>query len=92
MKLIGTAAGVPTRFDGQYVVEYNPVPVSLDTPYDGGTLHTSSHLQDAKLFHDVAEAHEYWRQGAGIERTNGTGEERPLTAWAIELELVEEPC
>jgi hypothetical protein len=92
IKLLMTARGIPTPQDGKFIVSYDPEPVSLDTPYDGGVLVTTDRVEDAKLFHDIAEAHEYWMLGPELPRRADGQKERPLTAWTIELVRVDEPC
>ena len=48
LKLIFTAAGIPTEFDGRYVRRYDPTLREADGSYDGGIRdHARSEGRDA---------------------------------------------
>lgn len=84
IKLVGTAAGVPTEFDGKYVKHYDPAVMPADgSPYDGGILEVTDDPSQAKQFETAEAAFLYWRQSFGIR--NDGDLERPLTAWSVEI-------
>lgn len=83
MKLVSTAAGVPTEFDGCYVVEYDPTYVHPQG-YDGGILRVTANRAEAMRFETIGAALELWRKSYG-NRADGEPN-RPLTAWSVMLE------
>jgi len=82
IRLLETAAGVKTEFDGEYVREYDPGYVHSDG-YDGGLLETTADRALARRFATPYAALEYWRQSFGT-RADGKPN-RPLTAWTVEV-------
>lgn len=86
IRLVGTATGEPTEFDGTYVKFYDPTYVHPDG-YDGGTLEVTKDPREAMQFPDLGAALAKWRQAFGW---GGCGQpNRPLTAWTVTFEEVE---
>ncbi len=83
IRLIGTAAGVPTEFDGQYVKAYNPTLHRADGSYDGGLLQTTTNPAEAWRFRNTAEALLAYRWAFGLDVDGRPN--RPLTAWTVEF-------
>lgn len=83
IKLIGLVAGEPTDFDGQYLVEYDPVPLDEG---DGDFIHliVTEDPAKAKQFATLEEAVALYRASSG---TRPDGEpDRPLTAYSVMFE------
>lgn len=87
LKLLETASGQVTEFDGKYLVFYDPTYVHPGG-YDGGLLKVSGDISLAMQFSSAAAALEKWRESFG-KREDGELN-RPLTAWTIEILPVEE--
>ncbi len=81
IRLIGTVQGVPSPFDGQCVVVYDPRPISRG---EAPILKTTPFELLAKRFATAAAAAEYWRRDSGVLRDDGKPD-RPLTAWTVEI-------
>jgi hypothetical protein len=88
LKLLETASGQATRFDNGYVAEYDPAYAPPGLPYDGGLLSVTDDIGQAMQFPNAATALEKWREPFGI-RTDGE-QNRPLTAWSIEIVPIED--
>lgn len=86
IKIIGTAAGVATEFDGSYVQKYDPAFIELDGSYNGGILEVCHDPKDALQFDSAEAAMECWRRSFGL-RPDGR-ENRPLTAFTVEISAV----
>jgi hypothetical protein len=85
MRLIGSAAGIPTDHDGQWVVEYDPTrPGTPDSQGRPMLAHivTTSDPRHARRFTDIKELHAYWLAESGLPFPRN----RPLTAYTIALE------
>jgi hypothetical protein len=80
--------GRPTPHDGNFVVEFRPGAMDRHGALHGGILRTSRDPADALSFPSALEAFEFWRQANGL-RPDGKPN-RPLTAWTIEFEPVQE--
>ena len=81
LRLIGTVAGVPSPFDGQCVVHYDPTPIARG---EQPILVTTPFELMAKRFDTAADAIAYWKTDYGGYRDDGKLD-RPLTAWSIEV-------
>ncbi len=81
IRLVGTVQGVPSPFDGQCVVDYDPTPIRRE---EAPILKTTPFELLARRFATPAEAIEYWRRGSGVLRDDGKPD-RPLTAWSVEI-------
>ena len=84
LKLVKTAAGIPTEFDGQYVRRYDPTFREADGRYAGGILETTRDRTQALQFEDAGAALAKWREPYGM-RADGEPN-RPLAAWTVEIE------
>jgi hypothetical protein len=91
IQIIGLISGIPTPFDGQYIVEYDPERDGKDpdglpmwchlvtTPNRTDALHLSNH-----------DAVELWRQVSQREPLRADGRpNRPLTAFTVEIKNVD---
>lgn len=78
IRIIQTSIGIPTIYDGQYILDFNPNQFK-----PRGLLTTTSDIMKAKQFKDHADAFIYWKQTHGM-RPDGKPN-RPLTAWTIEI-------
>jgi hypothetical protein len=87
IKLLETAAGEVTEFDGQYVKAYDPTYHPPGEEYDGGILEVTPHVEEALTFASSTAAFAKWRQAHGL-RSDGMPN-RPVTAWTVEVELIE---
>ena len=83
LRLVGTAAGKPTEFDGKFLEYYDPSYCPKNLPYDGGALLVTPDLNQAMQFKDAAAALEKWRESYGV-RADGQPN-RPLTAFSVEV-------
>jgi len=83
IRLMETVAGVPTEFDGQYVVAYDPTWKRPDGSYDGGILEVTKNPHEALHFESMEGAVSKYRQPFG-RRPDGLPN-RPLTAWTVEI-------
>lgn len=84
IKLVGLARGLPTEYDGQFVVEYEPPSMDAFGRYrDDGKLVTSADIDQARRFPDLGAALDFGRQQNGL-RPDGLPN-RPLTAWHLEF-------
>ena len=81
LRLIGTVAGVPSPYDNQCVVRYDPTPIARG---EQPILVTTPFEVLAKRFDTASDAIAYWRTEAGTPREDGEPD-RPLTAWTIEV-------
>lgn len=81
LRLIGTVAGVPSPFDGQCVVRYDPTPIARG---EQPILVTTPFEVMAKRFDTAQDAIEYWRMESGVYRDDLLPD-RPLTAWSVEV-------
>jgi hypothetical protein len=88
LRLITTAAGFETEFDGLYLKAYDPSFHPPGEPYEGGILEVTSDPAEALQFADAGAALKKWQESYGI-RPDGEPN-RPLTAWSIEIEHTEE--
>jgi hypothetical protein len=86
MRIVGTVRGVPTEFDGKYLVEYEVPAMDFQGNYHGGKLITTADISKARRFQSAAEALELWRTECGV-RPDGKPN-RPLTAYTIEVSHV----
>jgi hypothetical protein len=87
IKLLETAAGAVTEFDGMYVKAYDPTYDPPGEEYDGGILEVTGNIEEALAFETPTAAFAKWKQSYGT-REDGRPN-RPLTAWTIECELIE---
>lgn len=92
LRIIGLVNGLPTEFDGQYIVNYDPERdmwsrYGLMACY----LETTWKVEDARTFDTPGEYLDYWRKIPAKEPIRPDGEpNRPLTAFTVEaLKLVE---
>ena len=85
--LVGTAAGVPTEFDGKYLKAYDPTYIRPGG-YDGGILRVTGDLREAMRFPNLRAALEKYRQSFGM-RQDGLPN-RPLTAWTVTFREIPE--
>lgn len=83
LRLIETASGQPTEYDGKFVEFYDPTYCPEGMDYDGGILLVTSDIHQALQFKNAAAALAKWRESYGI-REDGEPN-RPLTAWSIEI-------
>ncbi len=83
IRLIETTTGIPTEFDGKWLVEYDPTILLPDGSYDGGLLEVTDDPAQAKDFPTTEECLACWNQSYGI-RPDGKPN-RPLTAWTVEV-------
>jgi len=99
IQLLGLVDGTPTRFDTQYVVEYDPMKwryrdVSSIAEVEqlvGEFLTVTDDPTKAKQFASMAEATECWRSlGPGVRPWDGKPN-RPLTAFSITVVPIREP-
>ena len=88
IRLLVTAAGTPTEFDGKYVRRYDPTYRRPDGSYDGGILEVTRDPREALRFAGPRAAIDAYRSSYGI-RPDGEPN-RPLTAWNISIEPQEE--
>lgn len=84
IKLIGTAAGVPTVHDGRYLSAYVPAPLLDDETWGDGVLETVADSQFALKFPNLEAAMKVRNAQNGL-RPDGEPN-RPLTAWTLEFE------
>jgi hypothetical protein len=81
MRLVGSATGVKTLVDGEYLVEYNP-----NANGGRGDLKTSADRADARRFPTAGDAMEFWRQQSKRRPYRPDGKpNRPLTAFSVEI-------
>lgn len=85
LKIIETAAGIPSPFDGQYVAAYDPTWHRPDGSYDGGMLRVTPDPAEALQFESVVDALAVWRRQYGT-RPDGKPN-RPLTAFTVEMAI-----
>jgi hypothetical protein len=89
IQLVETALGLPTRHDGQWVVEYDPSPRNL--PLGEAVLRTSANREHAKRFKTRDDAWYLWRRVDTRQPVRADGKpNRPLTAWTVSITQVEE--
>jgi hypothetical protein len=85
MRLIGTASGEPTAYDGQWLVEYDPTRAGVH-PGDGrptiAHIVTTDDPHRARRFADAHELHACWTAASGLPAPR----DRPLTAFTIAWE------
>jgi len=89
LEILGLVDGSPSPFDGQFLVEFDP-----DRPGvapDGRPiifhLVTTADSQEARIFADANEAHEFWRQVSKKNPIRPDGEpNRPLTIFTVAIE------
>lgn len=81
IQIVGSPTGEPTGIENEYVVSYDPSAQAPDADYPTGILVTTPDLAKARLFPDVAEAIEFYRQSHG-DRPDGRPN-RPLTAFSV---------
>ncbi|KKN85910.1 hypothetical protein LCGC14_0273220 [marine sediment metagenome] len=81
MKLVGLVAGIPTMYDGLYLVHYDP-----STLEDTGSivLSATADKAEAKRYPSLIELRAEWARSIG-QRPDGR-QDRPLTAFTIEIE------
>ena len=84
IQLVERVDGLPSIYDGTYVVNYNPSSIGMG----GGEafLQTTRHLKEARVFKDFVDATNYWKQ---IDQRNPVRYDgkpnRPLTIFNIQL-------
>lgn len=83
LRILGTAHGVPTPFDGKFVAAYDPSFHPPGEPYDGGLLEVTDDPEKALLFGSAVDAMECWRKSHGT-RPDGRPN-RPLTVFTVEV-------
>jgi hypothetical protein len=85
LQLIALSNDGPTPNDGEYVVEYDPVPRMAP---GGEFIHlvTTPNRDDARQFPTVEAAMECWRSTSGRFRPDGKMD-RPLTAYTVEVSI-----
>lgn len=83
IRIIGLASGTASKFDGSYVVAYNPACWPDGEEYDGGLLVTTEDLNAAKKYETAQAAMDCYRQSYGLRRDGEPN--RPLTAWTVEI-------
>jgi len=86
IQLIGLVAGIPTEWDGQYVVEYHPRRWTRNII--GAYLVTTPDRAKAHRYPDSAAAWETWRTVRGV-RSDGKPD-RPLTTFTVVIENIPE--
>jgi hypothetical protein len=85
VKILTTAAGIPTDFDNQYIVDYDPTWVEPNGVYDGGVLLVTRDRENARRFSLYEWTKLYYT--AHGRRDDGLPN-RPITAWHIEVSLI----
>lgn len=85
IRIIGLADGMPTAFDGKYLVEYDPTRDGIDPEGYAINAHiaVTSDPQEAQRFESVTAAVEASQAASGW-RLDGQPN-RPLTAFTIEF-------
>jgi hypothetical protein len=84
LKIIGLVNGVPTKFDGKYLVEYDPKPRLDDVGEYYIHLVATDKPEEARQFAGAAEAMEAYLSYHAL-RPDGKPD-RPLTAYTVEVE------
>ncbi len=91
LKIVGRAIGLPSVFDGRYLVEYDPEIDGRDPKGRPMRAHvvTTSNKSEARQYADSIEAFGHWKQQCKREPVRPDGKpNRPLTAFTVELEKV----
>lgn len=84
IKLLATAAGVPTEHDGRYLVRYQPTRMDQRGDFEPGfVLVTTPDVAYAARYLSELDAWDTVRLQAGL-RPDGKPN-RPLTAWHVEI-------
>ena len=84
IKIIGLAHGMPTPFDGQYVMEYDPTRPGVDPAGELMIAHLVCTPDPAKALDlPIDEAFELWRKAQG--RRADCRPSRPLTAFHVDI-------
>lgn len=93
MKIVGLINGGTTPFDGEYLLEYDP---GVDGEEPGTGMPMYCHLRtvrdqrQAKRFDDTG-AFEEWQRTDPRQPVRDDGQQnRPLTAFTVEIEWVDE--
>ena len=90
IQLIGLVNGLATKFDGEYLKEYDPMrpgkyPDGRDMYF---LLVTTPDRSEAKKFDTAVAVHVEWTRSSGRTRPDGK-DDRPLTAFTISPERVD---
>jgi len=93
MRIVGLACGMPTVFDGQYLVDYEVDTPSIDSRGRQMDIHlvTTPDIQKAKRFKSLLELRDEWARVSKLNPQRSDGKpNRPLTAFTIEPVIVSE--
>lgn len=97
MQIQGLSNGAPSPFDGEYLVEYDPERDGMTADGQPLIAHIvcSRDLAEAQRFEDLKALHAEWmrvceRDPHGGRLTPGSGLNRPLTAFNIEVTKVDD--
>lgn len=88
LKILGMASGIPSPFDDQYIVEYDPTRQGRILGSDWVFYPLTTHLicdpdiSKARRFGDAGEAHAYWVQESG----HPYPADKPLVAFTVAIE------
>lgn len=92
VRLLGLADGTPTVIDGQWLVEYDPARPGVLPDGTAMPAHvvTTPDAGRARVFATSAQAYSYAFAGSGRRRAADGMPDRPLTAYTLLLEPVDE--
>ncbi len=88
VQIVGLVSGVPSSFDGKYLVEYDPERDGISPDGRPMVAHivVSSNKAEAKVFADLEEARACWAQVPKRQPVRRDGKpNRPLTAFTVTM-------